>query len=135
MRPHAKDAKGAKEAQARKRHSTGFFGSSMSSGGGKLEIQASMKSAMYSTLWVIGVLIAVYVGSYYFFVSPMQVGLGAGGVVVYSQVTPWYWKAPAWLHAPELYQPIQVLDAKILQPAKWRPRGRVALTMGHETYG
>ena len=86
-----------------------------------------MKSAMYSTLWVIGVLIAVYVGSYFFFVSPMHAGLGAGGMVVYSQVFPRYWKAPAWLHAPELYQPIQFLDAKILRPAKWKPRGRVEM--------
>jgi hypothetical protein len=80
-----------------------------------------MKSAMCSACWVMGILVAVYAGSYFFFVSPIAAGLGAGGGVHYVQVVPWYWSAPTWLNAPELYGPIHVLDKNILRPARWKP--------------
>ena len=72
-----------------------------------------MKSAMYSTLWDIGVLIAVYVGSYYFFVSPMQVGLGAGGVVV------WFLVEGSWLRANRAKK--SGAKAHAVQNGRWLP--------------
>lgn len=76
---------------------------------------------MYSALWLLAVLPVVYVGSYFFFVHPVSAGLGAGGTVHYTEVIPWYWPSPSWVHAEKLYGPIHHLDKKLLRPSRWTP--------------
>ena len=85
-----------------------------------------MKGTMFSVFWAVGMMLAVYIASYFLTVSPLKVDAGSDvpGLRQYS-VFPAYWGAPAWLHAPSLYAPVHWLDEKYVRPAKWKPNRRV----------
>ena len=72
-----------------------------------------------------GILVVVYAGSYFFFVSPLRASICmfAGGC---GRVVPMYWGLPSWVNATALYGPIHVLDEKLIRPSKWKaPQRRV----------
>jgi hypothetical protein len=88
-----------------------------------------MKGAMYSVFLAMGIMAAVYIGSYFLTVSPLQVGVGSAvpGLRRYN-VFPVYWRAPVWLHAPSLYAPVHLLDEKYIRPSKWKPHSDTETT-------
>src|ERR1043165_6890927 len=63
----------------------------------------------------LGVAIGLYCGTYFLFVSHIDVGFSSMGTFWVDSVVPAYWRAPEWLHAAAFYKPIHVVDEKCLR--------------------
>jgi len=72
----------------------------------------------------LGVAIGLYCGTYFLFVSHIDVGFSSMGTFWVDSVVPAYWRAPEWLHAAAFYKPIHVVDEKYLRHSTWQPHQR-----------